>query len=99
MLVGTDGRDASGGLRRWRQGLMTHEPMRRVVGPSPVAGIVCGQFPLPESTGGRKRTVRLIQAIQSEGCTPVILTHASVTEEGLHEATARGWRVESFPMP
>jgi glycosyltransferase involved in cell wall biosynthesis len=61
--------------------------------------LICAHFPLPETTGGRKRTARLIQAIQRAGLAPVVLTDAKVTEEGLHEARARGWRVEAFPAP
>lgn len=65
----------------------------------PFAVLVCGHFPVPETTGGRKRTARLIEAIQHAGLVPVVLTHGETTEQGLHDARGRGWRVEAFPPP
>lgn len=60
--------------------------------------VVCSYLPLPERTGGAKRTARLIEAMERAGARPHLLT-LEATSEGLAAAAARGWEVEVHPRP
>jgi glycosyltransferase involved in cell wall biosynthesis len=60
------------------------------------AVVVCSHFPLPITSGGRKRTARLLEAMQRAGVRPHLLTHDAVAT-GLPEARARDWTYEVVP--
>jgi glycosyltransferase involved in cell wall biosynthesis len=61
--------------------------------------VVTVNFPLPVTSGGRKRAARLLEAMQRAGVTPHILTIEEVSRDARDEAAARGWRVEVAPAP
>jgi glycosyltransferase involved in cell wall biosynthesis len=59
----------------------------------PFALVVCPAFPLPAISGGRKRSIRLIEAIEAEGISPQIVTVEQPGSNGAAEAEERGWDV------
>jgi glycosyltransferase involved in cell wall biosynthesis len=63
---------------------------------TPEVPVVCPLVPYPPASGGVKRTLRLLEAIERAGGAPHVLTTDSQREsaEGLR---ARGWRVEVVP--
>jgi glycosyltransferase involved in cell wall biosynthesis len=65
---------------------------------SPTAVVVCSHFPFPITSGGRKRTVRLLEAMERAGVRPHIVTHDKIVE-GQAEARARGWNFDLVPLP
>lgn len=60
------------------------------------AVVACPSLPLPPISGGRKRALRLIEAIARAGATPHLLAHAG-TPEQIAEIRALGWDAEVFP--
>jgi glycosyltransferase involved in cell wall biosynthesis len=62
------------------------------------AVVVCSHFPLPITSGGRKRTARLLEAMQRAGVRPHLLTHDAVAPD-VPEARARDWTYEVIPTP
>jgi glycosyltransferase involved in cell wall biosynthesis len=65
---------------------------------TPIAVVVCSHSPFPITSGGRKRTVRLLEAIQRAGATPHLLTHDAVPGSEA-EARNRGWGYDVIPPP
>jgi glycosyltransferase involved in cell wall biosynthesis len=64
----------------------------------PRAVAVCSRSPFPTTSGGRKRTLRLLEAMERAGATPHLLTLEAA--EGRHEPSLeRGWAHEVFPPP
>jgi glycosyltransferase involved in cell wall biosynthesis len=62
------------------------------------AVVVTSWFPLPVTSGGRKRCVRLIEAMQSVGLQPhVVAPHADPAS--VADAQARGWSVHFLGQP
>ncbi len=57
--------------------------------------MVCSWFPFPVTSGNRKRTVRLAEAIERAGATPVLLTVERPGQEALEEVERRGWRAHT----
>jgi polysaccharide biosynthesis protein PslH len=60
------------------------------------AVVACPSLPLPPISGGRKRALRLIEAIDRAGATPHLLAHAG-TEEQIAALRERGWEAEVHP--
>lgn len=60
------------------------------------AVVACPSLPLPPISGGRKRALRLIEAIARAGATPHLLAHAG-TDEQIAAIRALGWEAEVFP--
>jgi polysaccharide biosynthesis protein PslH len=56
------------------------------------AVILCSWFPFPVTSGNRKRAVRLAEAIERAGATPLILSAERPPPDGIEELEARGWR-------
>ncbi|MEN3284670.1 MAG: polysaccharide biosynthesis protein PslH [Solirubrobacteraceae bacterium] len=65
---------------------------------APRAVVVCAHAPFPVISGGRKRTVRLLEAMQRAGAIPHIVTHDQIPEAE-PEARERGWGYEVIPPP
>jgi polysaccharide biosynthesis protein PslH len=65
---------------------------------APRAVVVCAHAPFPVISGGRKRTVRLLEAMERAGATPHIVTHDQIPEAE-PEARGRGWGYEVIPPP
>jgi glycosyltransferase involved in cell wall biosynthesis len=65
---------------------------------SPTAVVVCSHFPFPITSGGRKRTVRLLETMERAGVRPHIVTHDRIIE-GHAEARERGWEFDLVPLP
>src|SRR4051794_9291697 len=82
----------SGSARRGSSQRRAHcRPMRALV--------VCPVLPYPPVTGGQKRTLRLLEAIERAGGRPYVLT-ADDRDPGAAEALrARGWDVEVVAEP
>lgn len=66
-------------------------------GPGAAAGrsavMVVKYFPLPPSTGGSKRAVRLLEAMQRAGLVPCVVAMERPSDLQLDDAASRGWRV------
>lgn len=62
------------------------------------AVVACPSLPLPPISGGRKRALRLIEAIARAGATPHLLAHAG-TDEQIAAIRALGWEAEVHPHP
>ena len=58
--------------------------------------VVCPVVPEPPVTGGRKRTLRLLEAIAAQGGEPHLLT-ADDTGGDVAAIRARGWTIEVLP--
>src|SRR4051794_25097764 len=65
---------------------------------APTALVVCSHFPFPVTSGGRKRTVRLLEAMERAGARPHIVTHDDIVR-GQTEVRERGWSYELVPLP
>jgi polysaccharide biosynthesis protein PslH len=67
------------------------------------AVVVCSGTPFPVTTGGRKRSTRLLEAIERAGAVPHILVpHRLLPEDeraARAEAELRGWPLEDLPYP
>lgn len=67
---------------------------------APVSGVravvACPSLPLPPISGGRKRALRLIEAIDRAGATPHLLAYAG-TGEQIAALRERGWDAEVHP--
>lgn len=57
-------------------------------------GIVVCHSPFPAYSGGRKRSVRLMEAMASAGLQPLLVIPESPSEACLEEVERRGWLVE-----
>lgn len=66
--------------------------MRRMVA-------VCPLVPWPPADGGRKRTLRLLEAAERVGLVPHILTADGANPEGAEVLRRRGWTVEVLEPP
>jgi polysaccharide biosynthesis protein PslH len=66
---------------------------------NPYAVMVASNFPFPETSGGRKRTARLLAAMGRAGLTPVLLTSEPLRAEDRRAFVDRGWIAESHPSP
>jgi polysaccharide biosynthesis protein PslH len=66
--------------------------MRRMVA-------VCPLVPWPPADGGRKRTLRLLEAAERVGLVPHILTADGANPEGAEALRGRGWTVELLEPP
>jgi len=66
--------------------------------PRPTAVVVCSHFPFPIMSGGRKRTVRLLEAMERAGARPHLVTHDKIVE-GHAEVAERGWTFALVPLP
>ncbi len=64
----------------------------------PRALVVTTNFPLPVTSGGRKRNVRLLEAMERAGARPHLLS-LDPNPVGASEARMRGWTVELLPAP
>ncbi|MEH3053611.1 MAG: glycosyltransferase family 4 protein [Patulibacter minatonensis] len=62
------------------------------------AVVALPSLPLPPISGGRKRALRLVEAMARAGATPHLLAHAG-TEEQVAAIRALGWDAEVFPHP
>lgn len=60
------------------------------------AVVACPSLPLPPISGGRKRALRLIEAIARAGATPHLLAHAGTAEQ-IAAIRELGWDAEVFP--
>jgi glycosyltransferase involved in cell wall biosynthesis len=61
--------------------------------------VVCSVLPFPPIDGGRKRTLRLLEAADAEGLVPHILTTDAGDPEALAALRGLGWTVEVLPGP
>lgn len=59
--------------------------------------VVCPVLPYPPIDGGRKRTLRLLEAADGEGLTPHLLTTDGGDGESVEALRRRGWTVEVLP--
>jgi glycosyltransferase involved in cell wall biosynthesis len=59
---------------------------------------VCARSPFPTDSGGRKRIVRLAEAMERAGAVPHIVTLHD-EPEGAEASAARGWGYETFALP
>jgi polysaccharide biosynthesis protein PslH len=66
---------------------------------APLVVIVTSVMPHPPSSGGHKRTLRLIEAIARKGGVPQLLTTDSGDPSAATELRERGWIIESLPEP
>jgi polysaccharide biosynthesis protein PslH len=62
------------------------------------AVVACPSLPLPPVSGGRKRTLRLVEALARAGATPHILSLAG-TDAQIEAIRERGWLAEVHPHP
>jgi polysaccharide biosynthesis protein PslH len=60
--------------------------------------VVCPLLPVPAESGGRKRTLRLLEAMERAGAKPHLIT-ADDRPEAAAELRARGWAVDVAPAP
>src|SRR2546423_1556636 len=60
--------------------------------------MVCSWLPFPITSGGRKRTARLAEAMVRAGATPVLLSLEPASPAALQEISDRGWKVHA-PQP
>src|SRR6185312_2608045 len=60
---------------------------------------VCPVVPWPPVDGGRKRTMRLLEAAERVGSTPHLLTADHTDPEGAEALRERGWTVELLDPP
>lgn len=66
---------------------------------SDTAVVVTSYPPFPVTTGGRKRNVRLAEAMERCGLRPHVLTIGDVPEEAQQETRDRGWTLETVGLP
>ena len=60
---------------------------------------VCPLVPWPPADGGRKRTLRLLEAAERVGLVPHVLTADGANPEGVEVLRRRGWTVELLEPP
>jgi polysaccharide biosynthesis protein PslH len=60
---------------------------------------VCPAIPWPPVDGGRKRSMRLLEAAERVDLVPHLLTADHVNQEGPEVLRERGWTVEVLPEP
>ena len=65
----------------------------------PRAIVVCPVLPHPPVTGGQKRTLRLLEALERAGARPYLLSADDASPEAAETLRARGWGVEVVPEP
>jgi glycosyltransferase involved in cell wall biosynthesis len=63
------------------------------------AVVISPLLPEPPVTGGQKRTLRLLEAIERAGLHPRILSPDTSDDEAARRLRARGWTVETVPEP
>ncbi len=57
--------------------------------------VICPVLPYPPMSGGQKRTLRLLEAVQRAGAVPHLLCSADIDGlSGAEDLRARGWHVE-----
>ena len=61
--------------------------------------VVCPVVPYPPVDGGRKRTLRLLEAAERVGLTPHLLTTDPGPEGALEALRGRGWTIEVLAEP
>jgi glycosyltransferase involved in cell wall biosynthesis len=61
--------------------------------------VVCSILPYPPIDGGRKRTLRLLEAADADGLVPHILTTDPGDPDALEALRGFGWTVEVLPGP
>jgi glycosyltransferase involved in cell wall biosynthesis len=75
---------------------MTITPTSR---PDAVAVAVCPIVCEPPTSGGAKRTLRILEALERAGLTPHVLTADTSRPAGVEALRARGWAVDVVPEP
>lgn len=60
--------------------------------------VVSPLLPYPPVTGGQKRTLRLLEAMDRAGARPRILTTDAATDDDVRALRERGWDVELLPF-
>ena len=66
----------------------------------PIPAVVISPLvPEPPVTGGQKRTLRLLEAMERAGLHPRILTADTASEEAAQRLRNRGWTVDVVPEP
>lgn len=65
----------------------------------PSAIVVCPVLPHPPVSGGRKRTLRMLEALERAGGHPHLLTDDASDAAGAEQLRDRGWTVEVIPEP
>jgi glycosyltransferase involved in cell wall biosynthesis len=63
----------------------------------PIALVICPVLPYPPSSGGRKRTLRLLEAMERSGVTPWLITVDRGPAGASDALRARGWSVDVVP--
>ena len=64
----------------------------------PASVVACPSLPDPPVSGGRKRALRLIEALERAGTRPHVLALAGTSEQ-IRALQARGWSAEVHPNP
>jgi glycosyltransferase involved in cell wall biosynthesis len=65
---------------------------------SPIVPVVCPLLPYPPRSGGLKRTLRLLEAMERAGAVPNIVT-TDAREPAAGALRSRGWGVDIVPGP
>jgi glycosyltransferase involved in cell wall biosynthesis len=65
---------------------------------SDVVPVICPLLPYPPTSGGLKRTLRLLEAMQRAGAVPNLVT-TDAREREAEDLRSRGWRVDLVPEP
>jgi glycosyltransferase involved in cell wall biosynthesis len=66
---------------------------------APRAVVVCPVLPHPPVSGGQKRTLRLLEAMERAGLAPALLTSGRDESGAADALRGRGWAVEVLPEP
>jgi glycosyltransferase involved in cell wall biosynthesis len=61
--------------------------------------VMCPRMPWPVTSGAQKRTLRLLEAMQSAGVAPHLLTFDGDPDGAAAELEHRGWQVDVLPPP
>ena len=61
------------------------------------AVVICPVMPFPPLSGGQKRTLRLLEAIERAGGVPHLVTDDPRADEGVEALRGRGWGVDVMP--
>jgi glycosyltransferase involved in cell wall biosynthesis len=67
--------------------------------PRATAVALCPIVPEPPTSGGAKRTLRLLEALERANLTPHVLTADTSRPDGVEALRARGWAVDVLPAP
>src|SRR5215218_3803869 len=67
--------------------------------PPITAAVITPLLPEPPVTGGQKRTLRLLEAMERAGLRPHLLTADPGAPGAAERLRARGWEVEILPEP